>query len=94
MFKSPTSYRYLGMKDLPQEFFFIENSAINVEILNIRKENITAGAYLVSITGIFKSDCQKIGTGALLIMNNYVLGLLCTEKTKLEGCQPQVQQSC
>ena len=33
LFKSLSNYRYLGMEDLPQEFF-IENSSINVEFLN------------------------------------------------------------
>ena len=33
-------------------------------------------AYLLSITEI-ECDCQQIGTGALLIINNYILGLLC-----------------
>ena len=74
LFKSLNKYRYLSMKDLPQEFF-IENSSINVQFLNIRTGEITAGAYLVSITEIV-SDCQQIGTGALLIINKYILGLL------------------
>ena len=39
---------------------FIENSSINIEFLNNRTREITAGAYLVSITEI-ASDCQKIG---------------------------------
>ena len=62
------------MEDLPQEFF-IKNSSINIEVLNIRTGEITAGAYLVSITEIV-SDCQQIGTGARLIINNYILGVL------------------
>ena len=62
------------MEDLPQEFF-IENLSINIEFLNIRTGEITAETYLVSITEIV-SDCQQIGTGALLIINNYILGLL------------------
>ena len=62
------------MEDLPQDFF-IENLSINVEFLNIITGEITAGVYLVSITEIV-SDCQQIGTGALLIINNYILGLL------------------
>ena len=61
------------MEDLPQTFF-IENSSINVEFLNNKTGEITAGAYLVSITEIV-SDCQQIGTQALLIINNYILGL-------------------
>ena len=35
LFKSINNYRYLGMEDLPQEFF-IENLLINVEFLNIK----------------------------------------------------------
>ena len=62
------------MEDLPQEFY-TENSAIKVKFLNNRTGEITAGAYLVSITEIV-SDCQQIGTGALLFINNYILGLL------------------
>ena len=73
-FKSLNNYRYIGMEDLRQEFF-IENSSINVEFLNNRTGEITAGEYLVSITEIV-SDCQQIGAGAQLIINNYILGLL------------------
>ena len=62
------------MEDLLQEIF-IENSSINVEFFNKRTGEITAGAYLVSITEIV-SDCQELGTRALLIINNYILGLL------------------
>ena len=36
---------------------------------------ITDEAYLVSITKNV-SDCQKIGTGVLLVINNYISGLL------------------
>ena len=62
------------MEDLIQEVF-IKHLSINVEILNIRTGEITARAYLVSFTEIV-SDCQQIGTGAMLIINNYILGLL------------------
>ena len=62
------------MKDLSQEFL-IDNSAINVEFLNNRTGEITGGAYFASITEIL-SDYQQISTGALLIINNYILGLL------------------
>ena len=47
LLKSLSKYRYLGMKDLPQGFC-IENSSINVEFINNRTEEITAGAYLLS----------------------------------------------
>ena len=43
------------MEDLPQEFF-TGNFSVNVECFNIRRGEITAGAYLVSITNIV-SDC-------------------------------------
>ena len=55
------------MEDLPQEFF-IENSSINVEFLNDRNGEITAGAYLMSVTEI-ANDSQQLGTVALLIIN-------------------------
>ena len=55
LFKYLNKYGYLGMEDLPHEFF-IENSSINVEFPNIRTGEITAGAYLVSITEIV-CDC-------------------------------------
>ena len=74
LFKYLNNYRYLGMEDLSDEFF-TENSSINVEFLNNRAGKITAGAYLMSITEIL-SDCQQIETKALLIINNYILGLL------------------
>ena len=74
MFKSFSNYRYLGIEDLPQDCF-IENSSINIEVLNNRTGEITAGAYPVSISEIV-SDYQQTGTGALLIINNYILDLL------------------
>ena len=74
LFKSFNNWRHLGMEDLPQKFF-IENSSINVEFLNIRTGEITAGGYVLSTSEIM-SDCQQVGTGALLIINNYILGLL------------------
>ena len=47
------------MEDLPQETF-LENSSINVEFLDNRTGEITAGAYLLSITESV-SECQEIG---------------------------------
>ena len=43
--------------------------------LENRTREITAGAYLISIVDII-SSCQDRGTGALLIVNDYMLGLL------------------
>ena len=73
LFKSLNNYRCLKMEDLSHEFF-IQNSSINVEFLNNRTGEITAGAHLVSITKIV-SDSQQKGMGAMLITNNYILGL-------------------
>ena len=56
MFKFLKRYRYSEMEDLPQEFF-IKNYSINVQFLNNRTGNKTAGAYLVSLNEIV-SDCQ------------------------------------
>lgn len=61
------------MEDLPQEFFTKHSSS--VQVLHNRREEITAGTYLVSINGIV-SDGQQMGTRALLIIKNYILGLL------------------
>ena len=71
---SRNNYRYLGMEDLLQEFF-LENSAINIEFLDNRTAEITAGKCLVSITEIV-SDCQLIDTEALLILKKHILRLL------------------
>ena len=51
LFKSLNNYRYLGMEELPQKFFF-ENSSINSEFANNRIREITAGSYLVCIIEI------------------------------------------
>ena len=53
----------------------MENYWINVEFVNNTTGEITAGTYLAFTTKIV-SDCQQIGTGALLIISNYMLGLL------------------
>ena len=74
LFKFIGKFRYLGIEDLPQEFL-IENSLINVQFLENKTGEITAGAYLLSIAEIVNS-VQHIGTGALLIVNNYILGLI------------------
>ena len=73
------------MEELSREIF-IENSPINVEFPNIRTGEITSGdilwdlgdilRYFVSITDEILSDCQQIGTGVLLIINNYILSLI------------------
>ena len=48
LFKFTGKFRYLGMEDLPQEFLE-ENYSINVEFLENKTREITAGAYLISI---------------------------------------------
>ena len=74
LFKFVGKFRYLGMEDLPQEFL-IENSSVNVEFLDNNTAEIKAGAYSLSIREIINS-AQQTGTGALLIVNNYILGLI------------------
>ena len=56
------------MEELPQQFI-IKNSSINLEFLINRTGGITARAYPVSVTKIV-SNCQYIGIGVLLIINN------------------------
>ena len=53
----------------------IENSSANVELLENKTREITGGAYLLSIAKIV-NRIQQIGTGALLIVNNCILGLI------------------
>ena len=53
----------------------IENSSANVELLKNKTREITGGAYLLSIAKIV-NRIQQIGTGALLIVNNCILGLI------------------
>ena len=44
-FKFIGKFRYLGMVDLPQEFF-IENCPINMEYLDINAGETTSGEYM------------------------------------------------
>ena len=62
------------MENLPQEFL-MENSSINQQFLELKTGKITAGAYLITISEIL-SGIQQIGTGALLIVNNFILDLM------------------
>ena len=55
------------MEDLPEEFM-IENCPINVEFLENKTGEITAGTYLLSFAEI-ENSTRKIGTGTLLIVN-------------------------
>ena len=57
LFKSLGKFRYLGMEDLPQEFF-LEDLAVNVQFLEIKMGEIKAGAYLLSIVEIVSSVQQ------------------------------------
>ena len=74
LFKFIGKFRYFGVEDLPQEFQ-LENYSMNVEFLENKTGEITARAYFLSITEIANS-AQQIGTGALLIVNNCILGLI------------------
>ena len=55
--------------------FLLKIYVINVEFLNKRTGEITTGVYFVPIAEIV-TDSQQIGTGSLLIIKNYILGLL------------------
>ena len=66
-------FRCLGIKDIPKKFL-IENSSINVEFLENKTREITTRIYLLSIAKIVNS-VQQISTGALLIVNNYIIRL-------------------
>ena len=73
LFKFVGKFRYLWMEGLAQEFL-IENSFVNLGFL----ENKT-GNYSWGVFAIYYRNCnsvQQIGTGALLSVNNYILGLI------------------
>ena len=69
LFKFIGKFRYLGMEDLPQEFS-VENCSINVEFLENKTGEITAGAYLLSVVEI-RNSVRQIGAGALLFVNKF-----------------------
>ena len=60
------------MEDLPQEFL-LKNYSMDVEFLENKTGEIRVEAYLLSVAEIV-NGAQQIGTGALLIVNNYFLG--------------------
>lgn len=62
------------MGNLRQELL-IESSSVNMEFLKSKTREITAGEYVPSIAEIVNSVSQ-IGTGAVLIVNNYISGLI------------------
>ena len=73
-FKSPGKFRYLGIKNLPQEFL-TEGFKVNAQFLENKTREISGRALLLSIVEIV--NCfQQIGIGALLIVNNYILGII------------------
>ena len=60
--------------NLLQEFL-IENFSVTVELLDNKIGQISTGVNLKSIVEIV-NRFQQIRTGALLIVNNYILGLI------------------
>ena len=55
--------------------FSIENCSINVEYLDHKTGEITAGEYLL-LTVEIRKNARQIRAGSLLFVNNYVLGLI------------------
>ena len=54
----------------------IGNSSLNEELVENKTRQITAQVYLLSIAEIV-SNVQQTGIGALAIVSNYILGLIC-----------------
>ena len=75
LFKFIGKFGYVVIGDLPQEFL-IKSSSINLEFLENKTGEITARTYLLSLAEIVYG-VQQIGTGALLTVDNYILGLIC-----------------
>ena len=56
LFKFIDKFRYLGLEDLTQ--FLIKNSSVNVEFLENKTGEITAGTYFLSITEIVQRSAN------------------------------------
>ena len=63
-------FKYLGMEDLPQKLL-VEISSINMEFIESKTGESTAGTYFISVSEIVNGVLQ-IGAGALLIFSNYI----------------------
>lgn len=63
--------RMKEIEDLPQELL-TKNCSMNVEILENEAEGITICCLLQKL----ENSVQKIRAGALLIVDNYILGLI------------------
>ena len=74
LFNFISTFWYIAMESLPQEMF-TENCFINVEFLDNKEGEITTRSYWLSIIEI-KNGVQQIGTSVLLIVSNYILGLI------------------
>lgn len=68
LFKSISKFIYLGIEELPREFF-IECLYVNVPFLKNNSGKVTAETYLVFLVEIVNS-VQKIGTDTLSIFND------------------------
>ena len=74
LFKFIGQFRYNWIEDSPPEFL-IEISSIKVEFQENKAGEITTPEYLLSIVEIVNS-VHEVGTDALLLVKNYVLGLI------------------
>ena len=101
LFKFIGQFRYNWIEDSPPEFL-TEISSIKVEFQENEAGEITTREYLLSIVEIADS-VHEVGTDALLLVKNYVLGLiwgidylyiflLCTVKMRIAIYRVLVQQ--
>ena len=74
LFKFIGQFRYNWIEDSPPEFL-TEISSIKVEFQENEAGEITTREYLLSIVEIADS-VNEVGTDALLLVKNYVLGLI------------------
>ena len=68
-------FRYLSIDDLPHHLFLWTQHILQVQYLENMTGEICLNAYITSISQII-SNCQCLGNGALLIINNYTLSIL------------------
>ena len=74
MLKSLNKFKLLGVEDLPTKMEIYSHS-IDIALLENKIGEITSSRYLTSIVDIV-GNCSNLGNGALLIINDYALGVV------------------
>ena len=74
LFKSLNKFKLIGVEDSPTKLEIYSHS-IDIALSENRTGEITSSTYLTSM-GDIVSYCSNLGNGALLIVNDYALGIV------------------